>query len=141
MPNFEMMTNTDITLVLLGLTIIIIRGPFVIWPMATRGVYQRLHKTNLRVRVIGLGLLPLLVAMILANKGDPRDAAIILTGLGSILIVFVLFFCLINPSLFRRLADAVLEDLEMFMLRGVGVFAVILGAYLVYWGLYRKLIF
>ena len=128
-------TGTDVTLLSLGVIIIVSRGPLVIWPAATRNVYHRLLKTNQRVRVFGLVLLPLATAMILANRGDPRDAAILLTGLGYLFICIVLVFLLIIPGIYRLIADTVLEAMDSVMLRGVGVMAVIVGILLVYTGL------
>lgn len=128
------MTGTDGTLVLLGVFIIVSRGSLAIWPAATRNVYQRLLKTNLRVRVFGLALLPLPVAMVLVNQGNPGGAAIILTGLGYIFIFVVIVFLLIFPGIYRLKADAVLEAMDAVMLRGVGVMAVVIGILLVYAG-------
>lgn len=128
-------TGTDGTLVLLGVFIIVSRGSLAIWPLATRNVYQRLFKTSLRVRVFGLALLPLSVAMVLVNQGNPRDAAIILTGLGYIFIFVVIVFLLIFPGIYRLKADAVLEAMDAVMLRGAGVMAVVIGILLVYAGL------
>ena len=129
------MTGTDGTLVLLGVFIIVTRGSLAIWPLATRNVYQRLLKTNPRVRVFGLAFLSLPVAMILANRGDPRDAAIILTGLGYFYICVVSVFFLIIPGIYRLISDAVLEAMDTAMLRGVGVIAVVIGFLLIYAGL------
>jgi hypothetical protein len=129
------MTGTDGTLILLGVFIIISRGPLAIWPAATREVYHRLLKTNLRVRLFGLALLPLPVVMILVNQGGPEDAAIILTGLGYLFICIVLVFLLLIPGIYRLIADAVLEGMDTVILRGVGVIGIVIGILLIYTGL------
>ena len=128
------MTGTDVTLVLLGVLIIVSRGSLAIWPVATRNVYQRLLKTNLRVRVFGLTILPLSVAMILVNQGNPRDAAIILTGLGYIFIFVVIVFFLIIPGIYRLVTEAVLDAMDTVMLRGAGAISTAIGILLIYAG-------
>ncbi len=128
------MTGTDVTLVLLGVLIIVSRGSLAIWPVTTRNVYQRLLKTNLRVRVFGLTILPLPVAMVLVNQGNPRDAAVILTGLGYIFIFVVIVFFLIIPGIYRLVTEAVLDAMDTVMLRGAGAISTAIGILLIYAG-------
>jgi len=128
-------TGTDVTLVLLGIFFIVSRGPFAIWPSATRDFYHRLLNTNLRVRVFGLIFLPLSAAMILVNQGKPGNAAVILTGLGYLFICIVVLFLLIIPGAYRFIANTVLEGMDTVILRGVGVMSLVIGTLLVYAGL------
>ncbi len=129
------MTGTDVTLVLLGVLIIVSRGSLAIWPVATRNVYQRLLKTNLRVRVFGLAILPLPLVIIVANQGEPRgDAAVILTGLGYIIIFVVIVFLFIFPGIYRLVTEAVLDAMDTVMLRGVGAISTAIGILLIYAG-------
>ena len=129
------MTGSDFTLVLLGAFLIASRGPLTFSPETTRNAYRRLLKTSLRVRGFGLAILPLPVAMILANQGDPGGAAVSLTGLGYIFIFVVIVFLLIFPSIYRLLAEAGLDAMDTVMLRGLGAISTAIGILLIYAGL------
>ena len=128
------MTGTDATLAVLGVFILVSRGSFAIWPLATRDFYHRLLKTNLRIRVFGLVFLLLSVAMILVNRGEPGDAAVILTGLGYLFTCILVVFLLIVPGIYRLIIDAVLEAMDPVMFRGIGVIAIVIGILLIYAG-------
>jgi hypothetical protein len=128
------MTGTDVSLILLGAFLIVSRGSLAIWPVATRNVYLRLLKTSLRVRVFGLAILPLPLVIIVANQGEPRDAAVILTGLGYIFIFVVIVFLFIIPGIYRLVTEAVLDAMDTVMLRGVGAISTAIGILLIYAG-------
>jgi uncharacterized protein YjeT (DUF2065 family) len=72
--------------------------------------------------------------MILVNQGEPRDAAIILTGLGYIFIFVVIVFLLIFPGIYRLVTEAVLDAMDTVMLRGVGAISTAIGILLIYAG-------
>jgi uncharacterized protein YjeT (DUF2065 family) len=129
------MSNTAIISVLIGVLIIVGRGPLIFWPEATREFYLKLIATNLRVRLIGVCLLALGIVMIMSARADARGASIIIQGLGWFLVFIAFFGELIFASIVRLIAEAVLEALDNVMLRGLGVLAVGLGAFFIWLGL------
>ena len=129
------MSSTAIISVLIGVLIIVGRGPLIFWPEATRDIYLKMMATNLRVRLIGVCLLALGIVMIMSARGDARGASVVIEGLGWLLTFIAFFGELIFTSIVRLIAEAVLEALDEVMLRGLGVLAIGLGAFFIWLGL------
>ena len=129
------MSNTAIISVLIGVIIILSRGPLIFWPEATREFYLKLIATNTRMRLIGLCVLALGIAMILAARDEAHEASIIILALGWFMAFVAIFGELIFTSILRLIGEAVLEALDNVMLRGLGVFGTGFGAFFIWLGL------
>jgi hypothetical protein len=130
-----MMGTVSILYILLGVLIIVTRGPLIIAPRATLDFYRRLMSTNAGVR--GLGLVTgVLGAVFLLLPLGPGNAAGILRGLGWLWVAATVWL-LSAPNSYRLLANSFIDTLDDEAIgRILGLFAVVIGAALIYVGLY-----
>ena len=84
---------------------------------------------------MGIILLILPVAMILAAWGDHRDGAEIIMGLGYIFGFVVVVFLLILTSVYKLIADAFLDAMDNLILRGLGAISIGIGIFFIYLGI------
>jgi uncharacterized protein YjeT (DUF2065 family) len=124
--------------ILLGVLIIVTRGPMIVAPRATLRFYERLLSTDARVRGIGLVIGPLAVALVAFTSGE-EGAAGILRALGWLSAAATLWLLAV-PSSYRRLAQGVLDFFESSVdpaiVRIIGLLAVAIGVALIYVGIY-----
>ena len=118
----------------LGIFIIVSRGSLIFAPDATLRSYRKLLATTLRIRIMGIILLILPMAMILAAWGDHRDGAEIIMGLGYIFGFVVVVFLLIFTSIYKLIADAFLDAMDNVILRGLGAISLGIGIFFIYLG-------
>jgi hypothetical protein len=78
--------------------------------------------------------LMLWLAMILAARGDHRDGAEILMGLGYIICFYVVIFLIIFTSIYKLIIDAFLDAMDNVMLRGLGAISLGIGIFFIYLG-------
>ena len=128
------MDDLAIICIILGAFIIASRGPLIFAPDATLRSYRKLLATTFRIRIMGLILLLLPVAMILAARGDSRDGAEIIMGLGFIFSFVIVVFLLIFTSLYKLIADAFLDAMDNLILRCLGVISMGIGIIFIYLG-------
>ena len=119
---------------ILGLFRILSRGPLIVAPEATLRIYRKLLDTTLRIRIMGMVLLILPFFMILAARGDGREGAEIVLGLGYVFGFILVVVLLIFTRIYKLVADAFLDALDKVMLRGLGVLSVGAGMILIYVG-------
>ncbi|MEE9280932.1 MAG: DUF2065 family protein [Myxococcota bacterium] len=124
--------------ILIGVLVILARGPLIFAPAATLRVYRKLIASDARLRVVGFVLAALGAAVVRSGWGVEGLAAQALSVLGWLL-CFAGLAVLLFPGPWRRVADSVLgiasESVDAAFLRVVGVIAVAAGAGLVYLGL------
>jgi hypothetical protein len=86
----------------LGLLIAVARGPMVVAPRATLAAYRRVLETDVRVRMLGVGLASLGLGLIVFARGSDAGAARFLFAFGWLLAAIAALFGLI---LFRSSSD------------------------------------
>ena len=121
--------------ILMGVLIIISRGPLIFAPEIMRKFYMKLIATSTRIRIMGLCITPLGAVAIMVARGSDQTASLIISVIGYIMVLIAVFFMLIFPSLSKQVADAFLEAMDNLMLRILGLLAVCLGALFIYLGL------
>ncbi len=132
------MDGLAISCIVVGVLVILARGPLTFAPAATLRVYGTLYATDARVRVIGFALAALGAVIIYSGWGVGDLAAQALSVMGWLL-CFAGLAVLLFAGPWRRVADSVMqiasESVDAAFLRVVGVIAVAAGAGLVYLGL------
>lgn len=131
------MDASSIVCVLIGLLIIVSRGPLIIAPGPTIDFYERLVSTDARVRLVGC-VVAAVSAALLAAPPARNAPAFWFEAFGGLLALVALWL-LAWPKGFRRLADGVFsfarDSVDAAIVRGLGAAAVALGAWLVYVGI------
>ncbi len=132
------MSALGIACIVLGILVILSRGPPIFAPEATLRVYRNLIATNARLRVVGFVLAALGAALVRSGWGVDGLATQALSVLGWLL-CFAGLAALLFPGPWRRVGDSVLssasESVDTALLRVLGVIAVAVGAAVVYLGL------
>ncbi len=129
------MSELAIVCVVAGGLVIATRGPLIFAPQQTVEVYRRVFRSQAGTRAIGALVVAFGAALVLAGRGPETS------GSGLLLILAVLLagsgaLMLLGPSLFRRLAETILDiATDSAVLRVFGVLAVAIGVGLVYLGL------
>ena len=134
------MDPLSIFCVLVGILIIVSRGPLIVAPTATLRVYDKLISTDARIRGFGVGLAPIAVGLIGLPLGE-RPSAEILRAFGWLWAAVTLWL-LFAPGSYRRFARGVLDFVESSVDEAVvrisGILAVALGVWLIYFGVYVR---
>lgn len=128
------MTGLAVVSILLGVVIILSRGPLVLAPEGTLRVYRKLLATNSRVRIMGVGITALAVAMILLSRGHELTSARVISIMGWCIACVAVFLLLLFPSAYRQLAESLLDATSQ-ALRPVGAIAVGVGVLFIWLGL------
>jgi hypothetical protein len=122
----------------LGLLIAVARGPMVVAPRATLAAYRRVLETDVRVRMLGVGLASLGLGLIVFARGSDAGAARFLFAFGWLLAAIAALFGLILTSLFRRSASSFLDfvddSVDSAALRITGVVALGVATFFIYLG-------
>lgn len=122
----------------LGLLIAVARGPMVVAPRATLAAYRRVLETDVRVRMLGVGLASLGLGLIVFARGSDAGAARFLFAFGWLLAAIAALFGLILTSLFRRSASSFLDfvddSVDSAVLRITGVVALGVATFFIYLG-------
>ena len=131
------MSTGALICIVLGIVIIVARGPLAIAPTATLEFYRRIFATDARVR--GLGVVVVVLGVGLATAGPEATGMVAMAAVtfGAALALFALVSMLAIPSLMRRLASGVFDvasSMDQASLRAVGVLAVLIGVALIYAG-------
>jgi len=128
------MTGLAGVTILLGVLVILVRGPLAVAPDATLRAYRELLATDARVRIMGGCLAALAAAMITLARGSELVEARIVAALGWCMAAVAVFFLLLFPAAYRRLAESLLEAASQ-ALRPLGAIGVGIGALLIWLGL------
>lgn len=129
------MSAVAIISILLGVSIIIARAPLIFAPRQTLDFYMKILATPSRVRLLGLILALLSVAIIIYLEGVEGTLALVIMVMAIITLVFSIGFISLFPEPFRRLATMVWAERSDGFLRVVGVLAVAVGVAFVWFGL------
>ncbi len=129
------MEPVSVLSVLIGILIIVTRGPMVFAPTATLRVLRKLVSTDRRVRGLALAVAPLALALVALPLGEG--------GLAAILRIFgwlwgsAAIWLLVTPGSYRSVVRVVLDFFERSgetTVRAMGIVAVGLGVALIYFG-------
>ena len=130
------MDPLSILCILIGLLIIVSRGPMIFAPQGTLRFYHDLVSTDARVRWIAVGIAALAAALVALPLGEGAMAGI-LRFLGWLWVAAAVWL-LVQPSQYRSVAGGVVGFLEHStdeaVVRLIGVLAVGLGIALILYG-------
>jgi uncharacterized protein YjeT (DUF2065 family) len=132
------MSELAIVTTAFGVLIVLVRGPLIFAPQATLGIYRKLLETHARIRVVGVCVAALGIALALSARGVDQTAAQVIFALGCLMGLFAAIPLLVYPSVYKGLADSFLAAVDdSTTLRAFGVLAVGIGAVFLYLGLWR----
>jgi uncharacterized protein YjeT (DUF2065 family) len=121
--------------IIAGLLVILLRGPMIFLPDAYRALALRLVGSRSAMRGFGIFAAILGALLMWAVRGDPTGLAQFLYGLGIVIATLSIFFMIPFPTRAGKIAEAVWSSFNNNVLRGLGVFAVAIGGWLVIYGL------
>jgi hypothetical protein len=124
--------------VLIGALFIAVRGPLLFAPNATLRFYYKFLSTNSRIRITGIAIAPIGLALIGLPLGSSKVAEI-LFAVGWLWAAATLWL-VVAPGSYQRFAVGVLDFLESSVdeaiVRMMGAVAVAIGIALIYFGIY-----
>lgn len=131
------MGDNSILCVLTGLLVIAARGPLIFAPRRTLRFYGRLVSNSTGMRSFAVVLGALAVALLAATVGE--DAISFWLRLLGWMLAAMTMWVLVFPGTYRLVALGVirffLDSVDTAIVRGMGLFAVALGGWLVYLGI------
>ena len=133
------MDSLSIMCIVLGTLAIVSRGPLIFAPSATLRSYDRLIiSTNARFRAFGVVIATLAMALLFLSFGEGALAGF-LHAVGWVVAAMALLM-LVVPNVSRRFLSAMFDYLENSVddaiVRILGLLAVVVGAVLIYVGVY-----
>ncbi len=133
------MDSLSIMCIVLGTLAIVSRGPLIFAPSATLRSYDRLIiSTNARFRAFGVVIATLAMALLFLSFGEGSLAGF-LHAVGWVVAAMALLM-LVVPNVSRRFLSAMFDYLENSVddaiVRILGLLAVVVGAVLIYVGVY-----
>ena len=133
------MDSLSIICIVVGALAILKRGPLIFAPSATLRFYDRwLLSTNARCRVFGVVIATLAMALLFSDFGEGVLAGLFHT-FGWLMTTVALLF-LVLPSVLRRMLQTIFgyiaKSVDDWLLRIVGILAVVFGLALIYVGVY-----
>ena len=129
------MDANSILCVIVGLLVIVFRGPMIFVPGRAIEFYDRMVSTDERLRIVALVVSPLAVALLLLPD-DHSPSSFWLVLLGGVLALAVVWL-LVAPSTYRALAGSVIDAFRgaEAAVRIIGVVAVAFCVWLIAIGL------
>jgi uncharacterized protein YjeT (DUF2065 family) len=94
---------------ILGLVIILMRGPMLISPDWTAALYRRMVASDLRVRCLGVGTLALGVLLLALCWNADQTSASVISFFGWLIVLTSLALCLAFPGSYRNLVHFLLD--------------------------------
>jgi len=128
------MNKLAIVSVVLGIIVIALRGPMIFSPDAVIRPFKKLIESRTRMRIMGAVFTVLGLVLVFSAWGVDHTAARVMMGLGCFMALIALFFMTIFPSVYRQIADIVL-DWNPLIFRVIGVLGVGMGVLFIYLGL------
>ena len=133
------MDSLSIICIAVGFLVIVTRGPLIFAPSATLRSYDRLIiSTNARFRAFGVVIATLAMALLFLSLGEGALAGF-LHAVGWVVAAMALLM-LVVPNVWRRFLSAMFDYLENSVddaiVRILGLLAVVVGAVLIYVGVY-----
>ena len=130
------MNQLALVSVVAGAVIIAVRVPFVVAPLAAAAVARRFIASSAGIRVAGVLFAVLGLAMILSAQGSAQGAAWVISIVGWLWALAAVFLLLIFTSFYQRIALGIMDALDdSAVLRFLGAFGAVFGAFLVYLGI------
>ena len=124
--------------VVMGMLIVVSRGPMMFAPKASLRFFRQLVSTDVRVRILGLVMAPLSLALGFLPLGE-EGAAALLRSLGW-LFILATSWLLIAPGMYRAMVNGFVDffesSVDSIVVRMIGFFAVLVGGWLIHFGLY-----
>ena len=131
------MGDVSFVSILLGTIIILTRGPMIFAPKGTRDFFLKaFFSSHTRIRVIGLLTVGLGILIIYAAQGNNHPVAVIFEYFGWFVAVIAGLIFLVFTSVFKEIAENVLDNMDELILRIIGIIAVGMGGLFIYLGLY-----
>ena len=133
------MDSLSIICIAVGILVIVRRGPLIFAPSATLRFYDKWFlSTNTRFRVFGVVFATLAMALLFSDFGEGALAGF-LHAVGWVVAAMALLM-LVVPNVSRRFLSAMFDYLENSVddaiVRILGLLAVVVGAVLIYVGVY-----
>lgn len=129
------MTATSITLICFGVLVAISRGPLILAPAKTHDVYLRWIGNNNVLRLWGVVMGALSVLVIYTTAQDIGLVAKIVHGFAWFIAVACVVALIPFPGPIGRMGTAIWSRFSDGILRGMGLLSVLVGAWLVWFGL------
>jgi hypothetical protein len=131
------MSSLAIISIVFGVFIVAVRTPLIFVPEATVAIYRKLISTNIKIRIMGICLVPLGLAMITIAMDSQQAAAMIIVVFGWIVAFIAVVLCLFFASIYKKIVEEFLvaiDDSSVFLL--IGIIGTALGAFFIYLGLF-----
>ena len=122
------------TCVGLGLLMVVTRAPLVVAPEATVAFYRKLLVNDARIRVLGVVFALIGAWIVLGASGASGTAAVVISGLGWLVIGVSGGLLVLAPGVYRRIAEWSFENLSD-LLCPLGALGVAIGVVLIVAGL------
>ena len=129
------MNRLALVSVVLGVLIILLRGPMIFAPEVVIERFKKLIITDARLRILGVILTLFGVVLIVSAWGVDHGAAYAVLVMGCLLAFAAFLLQVIFPSLYRQIADIVFT-FNLLFFRVVGVIGVALGLLFLYFGFF-----
>ena len=129
------MSITALILVLFGLSIMLSRAPLIVAPEATRQTYLNLFNTPVRMRVLGLVFAVVFALILWAVWEIPDLASQVVRYVAGFVLALSLLAMIPFPQFASDLAVKVWMAFSPPILRVMGLFAVIVGGLIAWYGL------
>ena len=129
------MDHLALVSVVAGAVMIVARGPMIVAPSVTVKAYRWLLGSHARIRVMGVFIAPLGLAMVLSAQGADRGAAWVISILGWLFLLATVFLLIFAPF-YQQLALGVMDAIDdRVVLRFLGAIGGLFGAFLIYLGI------
>jgi len=128
------MSGIAIVCIVFGAIAIIIRGPLIFAPEATKRVYGRVFSNPSALRVIGVIMTLLGLVMVMVSRESSHDAAIVISLFGWLLMALAGPLTIVATPFVQRIAMASLDRMSHTVARIFGIIAVVIGGFIVYLG-------
>jgi len=120
------MSSLAFVSLILGIFIVLSRGPFIFAPDATRKFFIELFlASKTRLRKVGISVVACGVLMIIVAQGRDQTAAVIFKCYGWFIAIAASVFHVICTSLTREIGKNIMESFNVSTLRILGLLAVI----------------
>lgn len=129
------MSNLALVSIILGIFVVLSRGPFILSPESTRKFFIEFFlASDARLRTVGISIVLFGVLMIMVSQGHDQTAALVFKYYGWFIAIAATFLHVTFTSITRNIAKNIMESFNILTLRILGVLAVVVGTVLIYWG-------